>query len=51
MFLLLKMSPKLIDGKKMLENMSFSIGREDKIILLGNPLAKSALLDILAEEI
>lgn len=25
------------------------MGREDKIILLGNPLAKSALLDVLAE--
>ncbi len=26
------------------------MNKEDKIILLGNPLAKSALLDILAEE-
>ena len=44
------MYQKHIDGKKMLENATFTIGREDKVILLGNPLAKSALLDILAEE-
>jgi len=40
---------KSIDGKKLLDNASFSISKDDKIILLGNPLAKSALLDILAE--
>jgi len=39
-----------VDGKNLIDNLSFSIGREDKIILLGNPLAKSALLDVLAEE-
>lgn len=40
---------KTIDGVKLLDNINFTMGREDKIILLGNPLAKSALLDILAE--
>lgn len=39
-----------VDGTKMIDNVSFSIGREDKVILLGNPLAKSALLDVIAEE-
>ncbi len=41
---------KTIENVKMIDNVTFSMGREDKIILLGNPLAKSALLDVLAEE-
>ena len=41
---------KTQDGKVMLKNATFTIGKEDKVILLGNPLAKSALLQILAEE-
>ena len=41
---------KTQDGKVMLKNASFTIGREDKVILLGNPLAKTALLQMLAEE-
>lgn len=41
---------KTQDGKVMLKDASFSIGKEDKVILLGNPLAKTALLQILAEE-
>ena len=41
---------KTQDGKVMLKNASFTIGKEDKVILLGNPLAKTALLQILAEE-
>lgn len=40
---------KTVDGVKLLDNISFTMNREDKIILLGNPLAKSALLDVLAE--
>ena len=40
---------KTIDGVKMLDKINFTMNREDKIILLGNPLAKSALLDVLAE--
>ena len=41
---------KTVDGNKMIDNASFIVGRDDKVILLGNPLAKSALLDVLAEE-
>ncbi|MCZ2258229.1 ABC-F family ATP-binding cassette domain-containing protein [Sporosarcina sp. G11-34] len=41
---------KTQDGKVMLKDASFTIGREDKVILLGNPLAKTALLQMLAEE-
>ena len=41
---------KTQDGKVMLKNATFTIGKEDKVILLGNPLAKTALLEMLAEE-
>lgn len=41
---------KTQDGKVMLKDATFTIGKEDKVILLGNPLAKTALLQILAEE-
>ena len=39
------------DGNQLLDNVRFTMDREDKIILLGNPLAKTALLDILAGEV
>ncbi|WP_252503339.1 ABC-F family ATP-binding cassette domain-containing protein [Sporosarcina sp. Marseille-Q4943] len=41
---------KTQDGKVMLKDVTFTMNKEDKIILLGNPLAKTALLQILAEE-
>ncbi|MBE1554758.1 ABC-F family ATP-binding cassette domain-containing protein [Sporosarcina limicola] len=41
---------KTQDGRVMLKDATFTIDKEDKIILLGNPLAKTALLEILAEE-
>lgn len=43
---------KAIDGKKILDNVSFTLNRGDKAILLGNDdLAKTTLLKILAGEI
>lgn len=39
-----------LEGKQLLKDVRFTMGREDKIVLLGNPLAKSALLDIIAGE-
>ncbi|MBB5178588.1 ATPase subunit of ABC transporter with duplicated ATPase domains [Planomicrobium koreense] len=39
-----------VDGKQLLNNISFNMGKDDKIVLIGDPLAKSALLRILAEE-
>ena len=39
---------KTQDGKVMLKDATFTIGKEDKVILLGNPLAKTALLQILS---
>ncbi|AYC29473.1 ABC-F family ATP-binding cassette domain-containing protein [Paenisporosarcina cavernae] len=39
-----------VEGETLVQNMNFMMNREDKIILLGDPLAKSALLDVLAEE-
>ncbi len=42
---------KSIDGVKILDNVSFSLRKTDKIVLLGrNDLAKTVLLDILAGE-
>lgn len=38
------------EDKKLFSNFSFTLNKEDKIILLGDELAKSALLRILAEE-
>lgn len=38
------------DGETLFKDIRFSMNKEDKIILLGNPLAKTALLDILMEE-
>jgi len=39
---------KTVDGKTMIKDASFSLDKEDKIVLIGNPLAKSAMLDMLA---
>jgi ATPase subunit of ABC transporter with duplicated ATPase domains len=39
-----------VDGNKLLNNINFNMNKEDKIVLIGDPLAKSALLRILAEE-
>ena len=39
-----------VDGKQLLNNVSFNLNKDDKIVLIGDPLAKSALLRILAEE-
>ena len=36
------------DGKRHLKDIRFTMNKEDKIILLGSPLAKTALLEILA---
>lgn len=38
------------DGEVLFKDIRFTMNRDDKIVLLGNPLAKSALLDILMEE-
>ena len=37
------------DGETLFKDIRFSMNKEDKIILLGNPIAKSALMDILME--
>lgn len=43
---------KKIDGENVLKNLSFTLKKGDKVILLGrNEIAKSALLDLLAGEI
>ncbi|TWT25733.1 ABC-F family ATP-binding cassette domain-containing protein [Planomicrobium sp. CPCC 101110] len=39
-----------VDGNQLLNNINFNMNKDDKIVLLGDPLAKSALLRILAEE-
>lgn len=39
-----------VDGNQLLNNISFNMNKEDKIVLIGDPLAKSALLRVLAEE-
>ncbi|HZG10638.1 MAG TPA: ATP-binding cassette domain-containing protein [Kurthia gibsonii] len=41
---------KTVDGEKQFKDMRFSMNREDKIVLLGNPIAKTALLKIIAGE-
>ncbi|TQR18548.1 ABC-F family ATP-binding cassette domain-containing protein [Psychrobacillus soli] len=38
------------EGEKLFSKMNFTLNKEDKIILLGDELAKSALLRVLAEE-
>ena len=43
---------KTIDGEKLLDNISFSLTREDKVVFLAeNELAKTVLFDILAGKI
>ncbi len=39
------------EGNTLLKDVRFTLDKNDKVILLGNPLAKTALLDILAGEI
>ena len=42
---------KTIDGVKVLDNISFTLGREDKVALVGpNEIAKTTLFKILAGE-
>ena len=41
---------KTQDGNMLLKDASFTISKEDKVILLGDPLAKTALLQLLAGE-
>src|SRR5690554_2202349 len=38
------------DGEVLFKDIRFTMNRDDKIVLLGNPIAKSALMDILMEE-
>ncbi|MCL1698190.1 ABC-F family ATP-binding cassette domain-containing protein [Lysinibacillus sp. BPa_S21] len=38
------------EGEILFKDIRFSMNKEDKIILLGNPMAKTALLDILMDE-
>ncbi|MDD3392542.1 MAG: ABC-F family ATP-binding cassette domain-containing protein [Bacilli bacterium] len=42
---------KTIDGIKVLDDVSFEMGNNDKVILLGDDIAKTTLLKILAGEI
>lgn len=37
------------DGETLFKDVRFSLNKEDKIILLGNPMAKSAMMDILMD--
>ncbi|MEK4137302.1 ATP-binding cassette domain-containing protein [Kurthia sp. FSL E2-0154] len=41
---------KSVDSEQQFKDMRFSMNREDKIVLLGNPIAKTALLKIIAGE-
>jgi ATPase subunit of ABC transporter with duplicated ATPase domains len=41
---------KTIEGKKLLNNISFTLRKGDKVVLLGDDLAKTTLLEILAGE-
>ncbi|WP_010287745.1 ABC-F family ATP-binding cassette domain-containing protein [Kurthia massiliensis] len=41
---------KEIEGETQFKDLRFSMNREDKIVLLGNPIAKSAFLKIIAGE-
>ena len=42
---------KTVDGKKVLNNVSFIVGKNDKIALLGSDIAKTTLFKILVGEI
>ena len=39
-----------LDGETLFKDIRFSMNKEDKIVLLGSPNAKTALLDILMEQ-
>jgi len=39
------------EGKKLFDDVHFSVNKDDKIILIGDPIAKSTLLRVLAEEV
>lgn len=41
---------KEIEGETQFKDLRFSMNREDKIVLIGNPIAKTALLKIIAGE-
>jgi len=41
---------KTIDGKVLFKNISFNLKKGDKVVLLGDDLAKSTLMDVLAGE-
>lgn len=38
------------DGETLFKDIRFSMNKEDKIVILGNPIAKTALFDILTEQ-
>jgi ATPase subunit of ABC transporter with duplicated ATPase domains len=42
---------KTVDGKVLFKNISFNFRKGDKVVLLGDDLAKSTLMDILAGEV
>ena len=44
------LSKSLPDGTKLFENLSFTVGKEDKIALIGNEMAITALFRVLMEE-
>lgn len=39
---------KIIDGKKVLDNVSFRLDKDDKVVFMGDDIASTALFDILA---
>lgn len=39
------------EGQTLFKNIHFSVNKDDKIILIGDPIAKSTLLRVLAEEV
>lgn len=39
------------EGKTLFKDLHFSVNKDDKIILIGDPIAKSALLRVLSEEV
>lgn len=42
---------KTVNGVKLLDNVTFSVNKDDKIVLLGNDLSKTTLLQILMGEL
>ena len=41
---------KTVDGKKVLDNVTFRLNKDDKVVLLGDDVAKTTLMKILAGE-